>query len=108
MFVDLAARGKTSGDWFFGFKLHLVVNEQGELLNLTLTPGNTDDRKPVPRLLQALFGKGFADRGYVSQRLAQQLLLALWHRVFCQAYAKYEKLLDAAHRQVAHSQTSHH
>jgi len=74
VFVDLAARGKTSVDWFFGFKLHLVVNQQGELLNLTLTPGNTDDRKPVPRLLQALFGKVFADRGYVSQRLAQQLL----------------------------------
>lgn len=74
VFVDLAARGKTSVDLFFGFKLHLVVNEHGELLNLTLTPGNTDDRKPVPRLLQTLFGKVFADRGYVSHRLAQQLL----------------------------------
>jgi hypothetical protein len=43
----LAARGKTSVDWFFGFKLHLVVNEHGELLNTQITPGNTDDRKPV-------------------------------------------------------------
>lgn len=74
VFQGLAARGKTSVDWFFGFKLHLVINEQGELLNLTLTLGNTDDRKPVPQLLQALFGKVFADRGYVCQRLAQQLL----------------------------------
>jgi transposase len=74
VFAELAARGKTSVDWFFGFKLHLVVNEHGELLNLSLTPGNTDDRKPVPQLLQALFGKVFADRGYVSQRLAKQLL----------------------------------
>lgn len=74
VFQDLAARGRTSVDWFFGFKLHLVVNDQGELLNLTLTPGNTDDRKPVPRLLQALFGKVFADRGYVSQALFEQLL----------------------------------
>jgi transposase len=74
VFRDLAARGKTSVDWFFGFKLHLVVNECGELLSVTLTPGNTDDRKPVPTLLKDLFGKVFADRGYVSKKLAQQVL----------------------------------
>lgn len=74
VFAHLAARGKTSVDWFFGFKLHLVVNDQGELLNLTITPGNTDERKPVPKLLQSFFGKVFADRGYVSQSLAKQLL----------------------------------
>ncbi|MBF2089867.1 MAG: IS982 family transposase [Synechococcales cyanobacterium K44_A2020_017] len=73
VFKPLAAPGKTSVDWFFGFKLHLVVNEQGDLLNVVLTPGNTDDRKPVPKLLQHLFGKVFGDRGYVSQPLAQQL-----------------------------------
>ena len=61
VFDNLAARGKTSVDWFFGFKLHLVVNEYGELLNLQLTPGNVDDRKPVPDLLRFLFGKVFAD-----------------------------------------------
>ena len=70
----MAARGKTSVDWFFGFKLHLVVNERGELLNLQITPGNTDDRKPVPQLVCSLFGKIFADRGYVSQPLATELL----------------------------------
>lgn len=74
VFAELAARGKTSVDWFFGFKLHLVVNEHGELLNLKLTPGNIDDRQPVAQLLQVFFGKVFADRGYVSQGLAQQLL----------------------------------
>ncbi len=74
VFEDLAARGKTSVDWFFGFKLHLVVNDRGELLNIILTPGNTDDRAPVPKLLQQLFGKVFADKGYVSQKLAKQLL----------------------------------
>lgn len=62
-------------DWFFGFKLHLVVNERGKLLNVLLTPGNTDDRTPVPQLLQRLFDKEFGDRGYVSQKLA----LRLWH-----------------------------
>lgn len=74
VFENLAARGKTSVDWFFGFKLHLVVNDRGELLNFVLTPGNIDDRTPVPRLLQQLFGKVFADKGYVSQKLAKQLL----------------------------------
>ena len=74
VFEDLAARGKTSVDWFFGFKLHLVVNDRGELLNILLTPGNTDDRTPVPKLLQQLFGKVFADKGYVSQKFAKQLL----------------------------------
>lgn len=74
VFAGVAARGKTSVDWFFGFKLHLVVNEQGEILNITVTPGNTDDRKPVPQLLKAMFGKVFADKGYVSQSLAQKLL----------------------------------
>ena len=64
-------------DWFFGFKLHLVVNEHGELLNLQLTPGNIDDRKPVPDLLKSIFGKVFADRGYVSQKLATQLFKEL-------------------------------
>lgn len=73
VFTGRAARGKTSVDWFFGFKLHLVVNDHGELLNFTLTPGNTDDRKPVSKLLQRLMGKVFADRGYVSQELAEQL-----------------------------------
>lgn len=74
VFEDVAVRGRTSVDWFFGFKLHLVVNDRGELLNIILTPGNTDDRTPVPKLLQQLFGKVFADKGYVSQKLAQQLL----------------------------------
>ena len=73
---DTAARGKTSVGWFYGYKLHLGVNERGELLNITLTPGNTDDRKPVIDLLSVLSGKVFADRGYVSKKLAKQLLEA--------------------------------
>ncbi|GCL46853.1 putative transposase [Microcystis aeruginosa NIES-3787] len=66
--------GKTSLDWFFGFKLHLVVNEKGELLNVILTTGNVDDRKPIPEILQSIFGTVFAYRGYVSAKLATQLL----------------------------------
>lgn len=74
MFKNLAARGKTSVDWFFGFKLHVVVNDKGELLNFTVTSGHTDERTPVPKMLQQLFGKVFADKGYVSQKLANQLM----------------------------------
>ncbi len=73
VFAGLAARGKTSTGWFFGFKLHLVVNEHGEILQFCLTPGNVDDRKPVPKLAQHLFGKLFGDKGYLSQKLADQL-----------------------------------
>ena len=75
VFAELAARGKTSVGWFFGFKLHLVVNEQGALLAVQLTPGNVDDRKPVPHLVKRLFGKLFGDKGYLSQPLVEQLLL---------------------------------
>jgi len=73
VFAGCARRGKTSVDWFFGFKLHLVINDCGELLSLRLTPGNTDDRRPVPELVKGLFGKLFGDRGYVSQPLFEAL-----------------------------------
>jgi hypothetical protein len=74
VFKQEAARGKSSVDWFYGFKLHLVVNDEGELLACCLTPGNVDDRKPVPQLVKDLFGKLFGDKGYLSQSLSEQLL----------------------------------
>jgi Transposase DDE domain len=73
VFAGLARRGKGSMGWFYGFKLHLVINEQGELLGLTLTPGNGDDRRPVRKLVRQLWGKLFGDRGYLSQELFEQL-----------------------------------
>jgi transposase len=73
VFKGLAARGKTSMGWFFGFKLHLIVNSKGELLSVRLTPGNTDDRKPVPAMCQGLFGLLFGDKGYISKDLAKTL-----------------------------------
>jgi hypothetical protein len=73
VFAGLAGRGKTSTGWFFGFKLHLVINDRGELLNVLLTPGNVDDRKPVPKLVRQLFGKVFGDKGYLSQPLYELL-----------------------------------
>jgi hypothetical protein len=73
VFSGLAQRGKTSMGWFFGFKLHLVVNDRGELLQFCITPGNVDDRKPVQQLAKDLSGKLFGDKGYISQALAESL-----------------------------------
>jgi hypothetical protein len=73
VFQGWAARGKTSMGWFFGFKLHFVDNDRGELLAVRVTPGNVDDRKPVPAMTQRLFGKLFGDKGYLSTPLRDQL-----------------------------------
>ena len=59
--------------WFYGFKLHLVINEQGEILDVELTPGNTDDRRPLPKFAEGLHGNLYADRGYISKDLREQL-----------------------------------
>ena len=76
VFRKVARRGKTSMGWFDGFKLHLVVNERGELLAFRITPGNVDDRAPMPELTQGLTGQLVRDRGYISQ----QLFKVLWAR----------------------------
>jgi hypothetical protein len=68
-----AARGKTSMGWFYGFKLHLAVNDRGELLACSLTPGNVDDRAPVPGMVKRLRGKLIGDRGYISAPLTELL-----------------------------------
>ena len=73
VFAGLPERGKTSTGWFFGFKLHLVINDRGELLSVLLTPGNVDDRKPVPKLVRRLYGKVFGDKGYISKPLYELL-----------------------------------
>jgi len=73
VFKGLATRGKNSMGWFYGFKLHIVVNDMGELLAVHVTTANTDDRKPVPELVKNINGKLFADKGYISQSLFERL-----------------------------------
>jgi len=74
VFKGMAKRGKTSMGWFFGFKLHLIVNDRGEILAFSLTPGNVDDRAPVPKLVENnIFGLLFGDRGYISSNLTNNL-----------------------------------
>lgn len=74
VFRGIAHRGKNSVGWFYGFKLHLIINDRGEFLVFKLTPGNVDDRKPVLELCKDIFGKLFGDKGYISQELFEQLL----------------------------------
>jgi transposase len=73
VFAETAARGKSSTGWFFGFKLHVAINHRGELLSMKLTPGNVDDRKPVAFLCRDVFGRVYADKGYVAQWLVDRL-----------------------------------
>lgn len=73
VFRGVAALGRTTMGWFFGFKLHLIINECGELLGIKITPGNMDDRVPVPRMAKGLTGTLFGDKGYISQGLFEQL-----------------------------------
>ena len=61
--------------WYFGFKLHLMCNERGEILNFMLTKANVDDwdKNVFNRLTDNVFGKLFADKGYISQGLFERL-----------------------------------
>jgi hypothetical protein len=112
VFAGSARRGKTSVDWFFGFKLHFCINDCGELLSIRLTPGNVDDRRPVPELVKRLFGKLLGDKGYVSRPLFETLyddgvrlvtrlktnmknrLVSLFDRVMLRKRAVIESVVD--------------
>lgn len=74
VFKGLAKRGKTTAGWFYGFKLHLIINDKGEILAFQLTPGNVSDVAMVDILSQGIFGKLFGDKGYISAKLAESLL----------------------------------
>ena len=72
-FKGLAAQGRSTMGWFFGFKLHVVINHKGELIVVKITPGNTDDRVPLKGLVAGLKGKLLADKGYISKDLCPRL-----------------------------------
>lgn len=73
VFAGLAARGKSSMGWFYGFKAHLVINQYGELVNFVLTSGNVADNNGsvLIELLADLQGQCFADRGYLTKLFSQ-------------------------------------
>jgi len=74
VFKNMATKGKSTTGWFFGFKLHLIVNDRGEILSFQITPGNISDIKPVKSLSKNIWGKLFGDRGYISSKLFEDLL----------------------------------
>ena len=72
-FEGLAERGRCSMGWFFGFKLHLIINDKGE----NFTPGNVDDWEPLEqgKFLKNIKGKLCADKVYIGQALFENLFL---------------------------------
>ena len=82
-FEEFAGKMKSTLGWFYGFKLHLIINDKGELLDFLLTPGNVDDRAPLRYMSfhKRIFGKLFGDRGYISKDLFEQLFIDGVHLV---------------------------
>ena len=72
-----ATKGQCSMGWFFGFKLHLVINDKGEILDFLFTQGNVDDRYPLKNksFHKKIFGKLFGDKGYISKDLFEKLFV---------------------------------
>ena len=87
VFAGIAARGKTSMGWFYGFKLHLSVNDRGEILACQLTPGNVDDRKPLGYISQPLF----------DQLLAQGLELICRWKPACAKFGNISQIEHTSH-----------
>jgi hypothetical protein len=83
VFKGMAVKGQCSLGWFFGFKLHIVINDKGEIIDFLFTPGNTDDREPLKdkNFHKNLFGKLFGDKGYISQSLFELLFIDGIHLV---------------------------
>ena len=73
VFRGLAKKSKSTMGWYFGFKLHLIINDIGEIIAFEITSSTTDDRKVVPSMTEGLIGKIFGDKGYISQPLFEQL-----------------------------------
>ena len=82
-FKGIAQKGQCSIGWFFGFKLHLISNDKGEILDFMLTPGNVDDREPLKdkNFHNRVFGKLFGDKGYISKDLFEQMFVDGVHLV---------------------------
>lgn len=83
VFKNIAEVGKSTMGWFYGFKLHIVINDRGEILNFAITQANVDDREPLRNegFLKAVFGKLFADKGYISEKLAKILFVSDIHLI---------------------------
>ena len=102
VFKGMAKVGKSTIGWFFGFKLHLIINDKGEILSFYLSQGNTSDNsaKIITRMTKEIFGKVFGDKGYINKALADllfddgiQLITAVRRNMKQKALSNEEKLL---------------
>ena len=73
VFDGVAKRGEGTMGWFYGFKLHLLINHIGEIISLKITVNNTNDRMPIPKLCKHLYRKLYADKGYIGKKLSDKL-----------------------------------
>lgn len=101
-FKGIAEVGKSTMGWFFGFKLHLIINDKGEILSFYLTKGNVDDRdaKTITSMTKEIFGKLFGDKGYISKALGDvlfgngiQLITAVRRNMKSKALSNEERIL---------------
>lgn len=83
VFDGIAQRGKSTMGYFFGFKLHYVINDKGEIISFVITPGNVDDREPLKnkKFIEKIRGKLYADKGYISKELTEILFVDGLHLV---------------------------
>lgn len=83
VFKGIAEIGKSTMGWFYGFKLHIIINNKGEILDFMITRANVDDRTPLKtdNFLKKLFGKLYADKGYISKELTALLFEQGFHLV---------------------------
>lgn len=73
IFDGIVERGHGSMGWFYVFKLHLIINDEGGILAVKVTAGNVDDRSPVSDMFRDLWGNLYGDKGYVSAKLHNEL-----------------------------------
>lgn len=83
VFDGIAAIGQSTVGWFYGFKLHLIINDKGEILNFVITQANVDDREPLKnqKFVQKIKGKLYADKGYISKKLTELLFIDGLHLI---------------------------
>jgi len=77
VFKGIAKKGAGTMGWFYGFKLHFVCNDKGEIVEFLLTPGNVDDRFPLKqqKFIDKIFGKIYGDKGYIGKDLFDKLFV---------------------------------
>jgi Transposase DDE domain len=90
----IAAKSKSSMGWFYGFKLHIVANRLMQILAVTITPGNTDDRKGLSQIWRYIFGLIVADGGYVGKEFSD-LAKTLGKQLLTGVRANMKKIMTA-------------